>query len=258
MLARLCLVVVSLVGVAFQLSWSEPIDAPLRNLYSTALAVLAFAHALERAGCGRNLEVNERTQSRGSKPGRCGALLETATLTASLLSLLIFLPEVQALCVLQVLPLSRCWDEFKAQLNLAGRRRTSLRLGELLLTVLLAAHFWSCWFIYIGRASAHEQNWIADSALDAEDRTTLYANAFYYSIISMTTIGYGDIRPINVFEKLYVTLMAIVSSGNFAYTVNSIGQILSELAKKKERFEHDRHILLHYLEERSISRPLQQ
>jgi hypothetical protein len=41
----------------------------------------------------------------------------------------------------------------------------------------------------------------------------------------MSTIGYGDIVPVTVQEKLYVIFMTQVACGVFAYAVNTIGQI---------------------------------
>lgn len=48
----------------------------------------------------------------------------------------------------------------------------------------------------------------------------------------MITVGFGDICPLNVEEKLYVVLMTIISCGVFAYAVNTIGNIFSEISKQ--------------------------
>lgn len=37
----------------------------------------------------------------------------------------------------------------------------------------------------------------------------------------MITVGYGDITPKSINERLYVTIMAIVSCGVFGYAVNT-------------------------------------
>lgn len=42
----------------------------------------------------------------------------------------------------------------------------------------------------------------------------------------MITVGYGDITPITIFEKIYVVLVTLVGCGLFAYSVNSIGFII--------------------------------
>ena len=45
----------------------------------------------------------------------------------------------------------------------------------------------------------------------------------------MTTIGYGDVIPLNPKEKGFVICIALISSVIFAYSVNNIGEILKEL-----------------------------
>jgi len=55
--------------------------------------------------------------------------------------------------------------------------------------------------------------------------------ALYFAVITMITVGFGDISPINIPEKLYVIVLTIISCGVFAYAVNTIGNIFSEISK---------------------------
>jgi hypothetical protein len=47
----------------------------------------------------------------------------------------------------------------------------------------------------------------------------------------MSTVGYGDVTPINSIEYLFATISMILISVVFAYNLNSIGSILSDIAK---------------------------
>jgi hypothetical protein len=42
----------------------------------------------------------------------------------------------------------------------------------------------------------------------------------------MASVGYGDITPTTNREKIYVTLMTVVSGVVFAYTINMMDSIL--------------------------------
>lgn len=53
----------------------------------------------------------------------------------------------------------------------------------------------------------------------------------------MITVGFGDIAPINILEKVYVIFMTIVSCGVFAYAVNTIGRIFSEMALREATYK---------------------
>lgn len=47
----------------------------------------------------------------------------------------------------------------------------------------------------------------------------------------MTTIGYGDITPVNLSERIFVIFMTMFSTAVFAYSVNNIGQIFKDMSK---------------------------
>ncbi len=37
--------------------------------------------------------------------------------------------------------------------------------------------------------------------LNTKDWTEIYVHAYYYMTVTMVTVGYGDITPINQYEK---------------------------------------------------------
>lgn len=42
----------------------------------------------------------------------------------------------------------------------------------------------------------------------------------------MITVGYGDIAPVSINEKLFAILMTVIACGMFAYAVNTVGSII--------------------------------
>lgn len=38
----------------------------------------------------------------------------------------------------------------------------------------------------------------------------------------MSTVGYGDILPINIYEKIYVILSTLIACGIFGYALSTI------------------------------------
>lgn len=94
--------------------------------------------------------------------------------------------------------------------------------------ILLMAHFWSCGFLIIGYSELKNENWITHFEFENLSPLDLYINTMYFSIITMVSVGYGDISPINRYERIYISLMAVFSSMNFAFVVNTIGSIFAE------------------------------
>lgn len=62
----------------------------------------------------------------------------------------------------------------------------------------------------------------------------------YFTIITMITVGYGDIAPVNSVEKIYTIFMNLLSCGTFAYAISCIGQIFSEQALNESEFKFNK------------------
>jgi voltage-gated potassium channel Kch len=54
-------------------------------------------------------------------------------------------------------------------------------------------------------------------------------------VITILTVGYGDIVPVTDNEKLFVIVMSLITSGVFGYTINSIGSIFKDLEESKAK-----------------------
>ena len=86
------------------------------------------------------------------------------------------------------------------------------------------AHICGCGFytisVYWCDKSIQNDSWIQMFKVIDKSWIVKYVYSVYFCIITMITVGYGDIFPINVAEKLYVIFVTLISCGVFAYCVN--------------------------------------
>ncbi|CAD8197386.1 unnamed protein product [Paramecium pentaurelia] len=129
-------------------------------------------------------------------------------------------------------------------------------LIRLLYLIVLEAHIFCCFLYFIGKQNK-TISWIIQENLENADLITSYITSFYWSVITMTTIGYGDFAPSNLNERVLVIFVAITSCCTFGYFVSSVGQIINSIQKKEQKIRLDLNDLKKYLRIRGFNQQLQ-
>ncbi len=61
-----------------------------------------------------------------------------------------------------------------------------------------------------------------------------FVDAFYFAVVSMATVGYGDLSPETTVGKIFTIGFLVIGIGIFVLTVGAIAEaILSEMRKAK-------------------------
>lgn len=79
----------------------------------------------------------------------------------------------------------------------------------------------------------------------------------YFACMTMTTVGYGDILPENTMEYFVCILIMLISCGFFAYSLNTITHMLSDLNKSKVEYKRQSEFLTNYMTKKFIDKSLQ-
>ena len=131
---------------------------------------------------------------------------------------------------------------------------------RLLSMVFYVAHLTACFWYYIGNQDAsagHPITWISNADVQDSSNYVKYITSLYWAFTTIATVGYGDITPITVHENLFAMLTMIMSSGVFAYTVGSIGSLISKQNAMENTYREQVVAVNSYMKKRTLPRELQ-
>ena len=64
-----------------------------------------------------------------------------------------------------------------------------------------------------------------------EPSITTWVDAYYFTVITLTTIGYGDLYPTTAISKLVTTFYVVIGLGIMAGLIGLVGEVLIEDSK---------------------------
>ncbi|MEM7535320.1 MAG: potassium channel family protein [Chloroflexota bacterium] len=68
-----------------------------------------------------------------------------------------------------------------------------------------------------------------------EPSITTWVDAYYFTVITLTTIGYGDMGPTTSFTKLFTTVYVFIGLGIIAGLIGLIGEAVIEDSNKHHK-----------------------
>ena len=108
------------------------------------------------------------------------------------------------------------------------------------------------WFL-VGTCSDHSNSWIMKSNIQEKPWKSQYIRSFYFIIVTMNTVGFGDITPINDIEIMTIIVFIFIGCGLFAMNLSSIGQILRNLTKKSSECSKELNIINQFMSEKNVN-----
>ncbi len=105
-----------------------------------------------------------------------------------------------------------------------------LMFGFLIFSISL--HIVACSFIFIGRNDY--PNWIIQFNHDNKTFLQLYLIAIYYTITTLTTVGYGDLTCVTPNEKIFGLIMEVVGIFAYSWALTAMSNYVKVLNEKTE------------------------
>ena len=125
--------------------------------------------------------------------------------------------------------------------------------GKLIFFVFALTHWMACIFYFVGDYEKDaEMNWVKKKGLQDYPTREKYIISIYYSFTTITTVGYGDIHPVTLPEKLFGMVFMILACGFFAYIIGSLGTIVNRSDMLSVEFKLKQLHILQFLIHRNV------
>ncbi|KAL4480549.1 hypothetical protein ABPG72_022304 [Tetrahymena utriculariae] len=171
-----------------------------------------------------------------------------------------FFPSILTLLIfIKFGDFSKIFKKLEEQFLLKPTTTNLVELLKLLFMLLFVAHLGACVWMFEGLQSNQQYKWYQSDKLDdtwSPMWLDLYVKAYYYNTVTMVTVGYGDIYPVNNYERLLSIGTILVACCIFAYIVNSIGNIFQDFFRHAQIVKENFYTINNYMEKKNISSQL--
>ena len=103
-----------------------------------------------------------------------------------------------------------------------------------ILIFILSQHIVSCFWLILATLVKSKNNydgtWVAPyQAKYGQNDLGLYCLAFYWSVTTITTVGYGDITGTNNYERVFCSFIMVVGVILFSMANGALASIMTSL-----------------------------
>ena len=128
----------------------------------------------------------------------------------------------------------------------------------LFFVIIFITHLAACGWYYVGKINVgFGETWIEEKNIVNESWKIQYQTSFYWAIVTVMTVGYGDITPTNNAERSYCLFLVLFGGMIFPYSVNTIGLIIQDIQKDQKKFEDTLDVINAYMRRKNINPDLQ-
>ena len=118
------------------------------------------------------------------------------------------------------------------------------RYGSFIIIVLLSIsclNMCTCLFIFLGKNSY--PNWIIKINIQDQSHINIFLAALYFIIVTITSVGYGDITGDSIPELIFQVLLLIIGTIAYSFIISYISNYIIKSNKKSMTFEKHLEIL---------------
>lgn len=112
-----------------------------------------------------------------------------------------------------------------------------LRIIKFFAGIVFLTHLIACsWYLSSFFSGFPDKSWVVLNGIELSDFSTIYIRSLYWTVTTMTTIGYGDITPHLNYEYVFTIIIMITGASFYALIIGNIASLISTLDVQKATY----------------------
>jgi len=145
-------------------------------------------------------------------------------------SLVLALRLLRLLRIVRLFVILKRWEAF------SWSNPSVLRVIKYFVSILLLIHWLACfWFYSAFAAGFPSDSWVVRAGIQGADAISQFVRSLYWTITTMTTVGYGDITPGRTAEYILAGLIMLMGASLYAFIIGSIASLLNSIHAAKNQ-----------------------
>ena len=166
--------------------------------------------------------------------------------------------------LLRIFKGSRIIKRMQSRIGISYAMQTMIKFCVM---ILMVAHWLACmWGIVLGLEENMEdgvpKNWATEHRSDSivggvysvgkQDPFLVYLAALYWAVMTVTTIGYGDIVPVTAGEQFLCVISMLLGASTYAYVIGTVCGVIALMDQATSKFNQQMDELNLYMEENQM------
>lgn len=126
------------------------------------------------------------------------------------------------------------------------------RVAVILFVLYSITHWSACIWYLVGSSSRADTTWVDKMNLRSTSTDEQYMYSLYFTLTTMTTVGYGDITPQNYGEVCFVSVLLLMATVVFATLMGSLTDLIGNLNSEKNTLREKVLMLSRYMYWRAV------
>ena len=132
-----------------------------------------------------------------------------------------------------------------------------LRIAKFGAVIAMFIHWLACgWFLTAAVEGFPESSWVMRCGIDAAGPMAQYVRSLYWTITTMTTVGYGDITAARTSEYVVSMVVMLLGASMYAFIIGNVASLLSNLDSAKADYWIRMETVTEYLRYRRVPQHL--